>query len=550
MVTLCLLSTPCWAKKQKAPPSPASPASPGVRGMFEEAQRHYLAGRYTLALRGYHAILTKYSGHEPSLLQSAKALYRLDRFREAYGFYQRIPLGNLDVESTYEYGWTFYQANAWEGAYNAFRKIPKGHALYDLANYYGGIAAIKLRRYDEAEKMLDQAVVLPDRLAKSRAIYSKHVGALILLKEKGNLDAERYREKEAQSIAEKQRALDLKAMTSTNKPTDVVARTEHQGFRNIARYADLKLQKEHQTVDYHGLRTSSFDATIGQTNVASGVLLSARGERPPVLGLQVKLSAEHRNSKGQEQRLITDDEGSGLVRAIARDFGTNEQVHGKVESEIFGEVPLPGLIWWSTGANVQFTYPNFRRGNRSGSRKGYTAVAGRRGAATLGSEASYEEILDADTKPITKSGEFQVYSEGQVIDALTFKGQAGYKSFDYVTAESTIDGPDVRMQGEAQITQLLPFSVAISLQLTGQYLKNYIFHSIPSFREVASDGQVGIAKFTFEASPISFLQLGISEELKRSKWLLQNEAARESFELNVSDYTESFVAWVKVNLLF
>src|SRR5690606_4583050 len=108
----------------------------------------------------------------------------------------RVNPQGFDDETSYEYGWSFYTNKQWPGALYAVQRVTKGHALFDLANYYGAICAIKLKRYDEAEDMLDKAVVLPDKLAKSRTLYVKRGQARKLMQQKRVLAKERVDEKD------------------------------------------------------------------------------------------------------------------------------------------------------------------------------------------------------------------------------------------------------------------------------------------------------------------------------------------------------------------
>ena len=96
--------------KPHQPPKPNANKKrlPGVRGMFQVAQEYYEAGKYNQALGAYDALLRKYPGHEPAMMQLAKTLYRLDRIKDAYGVFAKINPQDLDPETAYEYGWSFY----------------------------------------------------------------------------------------------------------------------------------------------------------------------------------------------------------------------------------------------------------------------------------------------------------------------------------------------------------------------------------------------------------------------------------------------------------
>jgi tetratricopeptide (TPR) repeat protein len=161
------------SKKRAAPPF-------NLRAVLETANRYYEMGRLNDALIGYSAILQRYPAHTAAIVQSAKIYYRMDHYNVAAQLFNRIPVTELDPETSYEFGWSNFNLHNYDGALRGFQRVPQGHSLADLANYYGGIAAIKLRRFEVAEDMLEKSLVLPDKLAKSRGMYLKHVQALRL----------------------------------------------------------------------------------------------------------------------------------------------------------------------------------------------------------------------------------------------------------------------------------------------------------------------------------------------------------------------------------
>ena len=183
--------------RRKAAPVPAF----NLRGTLDTANRYYELGRYNDALLGYNAIIQRYPDHTAALMQAAKIYYRLDRYNEAATFFNRVAITELDPETSYEYGWAFFSLKNYEPALRGFQRVPPGHSLSDLANYYGGISAIKLKRFEVAEDMLEKALVLPDKLAKSRTLYLKHVQALRLLHQQHELANERELERETIALA-------------------------------------------------------------------------------------------------------------------------------------------------------------------------------------------------------------------------------------------------------------------------------------------------------------------------------------------------------------
>jgi tetratricopeptide (TPR) repeat protein len=542
----------------KGAAGPAKRRQPGVRGMFDAAQELYAAGRYPEALAAFDAILKKYPAHEPSIQQMAKALYRLDRFREAYAFYARLSPATLDPETTYEYGWTFYTAKSYEGALAAFQRLPKGHALYDLANYYGAICAIKLKRYDVAEEMLDKAVVLPDKLAKSRTLYVKHVQALRLLQQRSALGRERDREKlelEAERKRKKKEAEEAAAK-------ETVAGYKHQGLRGVTKEAAVAYAAEHQYIDDHGFKQSAFDAKVASFSLKSGPVIplpiKVGKDRQAAYGLELRLSAEDRVQTGDEQILVTDQSDQDVTRVLSRKAKVNGETgtaNGETKSGTFGgetwlEFPLPEGVWLALGGELEFTYPEFARGQREGFRRGFLGVGGRAGAVNYAGEGSYTEVVNEKTKPITNIVTADVTLSGELLAKLTAALDLTYKVFDYPRPELELDGPDEATSGEVSLKQDIPYGFSITGTVDYERQTNAVFHGLPTYGEVAADGDLYTGKLILAAAPFSFVSASLEEDVTQKKWKVQNEAARETFEVNTPDYVESFTAKISLNLAF
>lgn len=530
--------------KKEAPPK-ARKRPPGVRGMFEAAQELYDAGKYVQALTAYDMLLKKYPGHEPAIIQTAKTLYRLDRIKDAYAVFARVSPQHLDPETSYEYGWSFYTNKAWEGAFYAFQRVPKGHALYDLANYYGAICAIKLRRYEEAEDMLEKAVVLPDKLAKSRSLYIKHVQALRLMQQKSALAKERDKEKDALNEGDKK-----KTAKTTEPPVDDGTYT-HAGFKSITRSAKIKYDTIHQYIDHHGLKESNFDARVSTFEMKSGFIWplgSKTKERRTAFGLGITLAAEDRIIKGEEQQIVVSEDDKDLQRALISDLGTTDVKSGIAAAEPWIEFPLPENLWLALGGEINYTFVDFERANRTGHRKGYGEVNGTADRLTFGGSATYKEFLDTETKPISNVVESIVYVEREIIEQLTGKLKLTHSVFDYI--DEDLSGADSATEAAMYLTQLMP--LGFKLKAGAGYLTqtNYIFHGIPTYGQVSADGQTMLGRLAIVAEPFPFLTASVSQLFNKTNWTIDNEDATDAFEVTVPDYIEEFTATVSLNMAF
>ena len=168
---------------------------PGMLKLYKKATILYDQQKYDDAISIYSRILKTYPGHEPSRTYIAKSLYRLGRSNQAYKVFAQLKLDNLDPETSYEYGQTFFRKKKFETAYKAFKRIPNGHPLFDLSSYYGGVCAIRMKKYSEALDLFDQAVVLPSKLMASKKTLQKQTEEIVLNQQRKALEDQKKKPK-------------------------------------------------------------------------------------------------------------------------------------------------------------------------------------------------------------------------------------------------------------------------------------------------------------------------------------------------------------------
>ena len=84
-------------------------AAKGVVARYSQAMQLYDAGKFAEALVAFDQIHRAYPAHEPTTIQYAKTLYRLDRIPD--NLFARVNPQYLDPETSYEYGYAFYTQN-------------------------------------------------------------------------------------------------------------------------------------------------------------------------------------------------------------------------------------------------------------------------------------------------------------------------------------------------------------------------------------------------------------------------------------------------------
>ena len=538
--------------RRKAAPVPAF----NLRGTLDTANRYYELGRYNDALLGYNAIIQRYPDHTAALMQAAKIYYRLDRYNEAATFFNRVAITELDPETSYEYGWAFFSLKNYEPALRGFQRVPPGHSLSDLANYYGGISAIKLKRFEVAEDMLEKALVLPDKLAKSRTLYLKHVQALRLLHQQHELANERELERETIALATPKKR--VKTEVEAAPLADLVNMTNHQGFKAVQKNANLQYLVEQQTRSRGGDARNTFNAKIATFNLLSGPQITlpfrqgqTQGkERQGAVGLQLNLGIEHRDQSGTEQTVWAEVSDQILARQLSQRLGIKAQIYGKAGAEPWIELPLGSMLWFDIGGEINMMFGDFDKSKAFGYHRGFADLRGRFGFGTAYLSLVYRDIFEVNDQQIMQSGGGTLGLSSEVATKLTLGTELEHQQLNYFNEGELLDGPDSISSLNLNATQLLPLNLKIRAGAKYQLQNNYLFHNVPNYAQLSADGQNLTGKATFEGSPLPFLSLGVSTVVSSTTWQSHDEATKPAFEKAVPTYTQEMNLWAAVNLLF
>ncbi len=175
----------------KAEVRKVSRLQPNNARLYRKGVEAFEAKKFEDAADTFTQILQKQPDNTPSKVFLARSLYQLKRMPEAFKLFQQLELNVLDPEPSYEYGQTALKLNDFSGALKAFRNVPNGHPLFDLAGYYGGFCALKVGDYQLALDLLEQAVVLPSKLIKTQKLYQKEAERLLMQKQRDEVQTPR-----------------------------------------------------------------------------------------------------------------------------------------------------------------------------------------------------------------------------------------------------------------------------------------------------------------------------------------------------------------------
>lgn len=532
-------------------PAPhAAETNKGVVAMFAAAQKLYNAGKFNEALVIYDGIVKKYPSHEPSVIQYAKTLYRLDRIPESYNLFARVNPQYLDPETSYEYGYASYVNQRWDAALFAFKRVPQDHALYDLANYYGALSAVKLKKYTDAEEMLDKAVVLPDKLAKSRLLYQKHVQSLRHLQEKADL--------EKATVEEKNRLTAQKNKVNPPLPGAKPADTAyvHEGFLYVDRLAKLRVGQEQQTTDMHGYSKKKYNNNFGFFIFKHGPLMTlpmkSYGKNHSAFGLQLLAMVEDRTTKGKLERLIAYENSRDIVRAQTEEIESVHTTIGTVAAAPWIEFALPSDWWLGLTASLRFDYPKFERGQRSSTRYATPHIGRRFGlgkhkASILG-EYKFEQTTDSETEPLVDASTSSLTGEIDFTSDTILMTEFSLIHYNYQLP--TLAGPDDIYTGKLKVSQSFPLGIELMAFGAAAQQKNNIVRGLPTYDVATADGTTLSGGGHFVITPIPWFELRAKYEVAKTTWQVIQSDRVDAFEKNVADYTDQTTLSATLQTLF
>lgn len=561
------------ALSQNSKLRPATPSKNLVhpRETFAAAKKLFDAGSFAQALPQFEGILRQYPQFTPALVYYAKTLYRVDRIPESFQYFSRCDINTLDVTTSYEYGMAFFWMRQYEGALVAFRRVPAGHSLSDLANYYGGIAAMKMRFYADAEAMMEKAIVLPTKLAKSRALYLKHIKELKLLQEKEALAYERKMEKDRMQNAIKNAnsappttppaktkpspgtstAAQKNNEAPATKPADKPVEYEHQGFLKVEKGAFLEASYKSQNQDFHGYARKKSETQmtsfIFKGSKIFGFDPSSPQSKQSALGLELDLKADRTLTSGQERRNVVTDTDEDIQRIQISPPTKSITRAGSFALKPWLEFSLPEDVWIGMGGAVGYRYPDFEIKGRSGVYNGFVRAGRKLLPLSYSAMYNFVEITGEDNAPTMATHSASVVLNF-AMDKFYIDATFAYDSIQYL--DDTLDGPNSKAGASADNYVELPLGFYLGLFLSGQYQEENLVHNIPTYGEVSADGAVYTGKFYLIANPVSWFIAEINEQVQKSEWQVTPEAAQDTYERNQVDFLETFEAKASINLLF
>ncbi len=543
-----------------------------VAALYGAAQKDFSLNQYKSALQKLNALISKFPQYEPAKILLAKSLYRTERFNDAHTVFARLNLESLDAETSYEYGFSFYSADQFDPALKAFKRVPSSNALYDLAQYYGAVSAIKLRRIKEAEEMIEKAVVLPDKLSKSRVLLVKHIEAMRLMEEQKDLKNQR-------TAVQKENATDQQKTQQKTQQNEILKKPQvvpvvvfkdpfpkrstylapefdnrYLGVMDddkLERYAKLEFSTIDTVQDFRGNSTDTYRAQKGAFKFAAGpsfFLPKKFNGKEMVLGSQFYLGYEDQNAKGRRERIVVSEDTDNVPR-LEQD--PTQTVHSKIGSAGFTgwfEVPLPNSFYMGTSAQYFSLFPDLETGQRVG-RLDYSLFSGfREYPHTARVKFTYENVLDNNNRASGSVLITEIFYRYNLPFKMSIEPGATVKYFNYLS--EMVNGPDSSAAITAKISQSLPLGFALGTFGSYENQLSYSQYKINQTEQATADGIVTTGEIYLIAEPTAWIYGKIDQTLSQTRWTAKDPEKQSLVDKNISDYFSRLTMTAGINLIF
>lgn len=371
---------------------------------FAQAKFYFKLEKYSLALKTLTSLLEKRPNEEKVIVLAARTLLKLNRFRESVKYFRKVQLSELRSEEVYDYGLAFLTLRNYRRGLDAFERVPSGDALYDLAQFYGAVCAIKLREYALAESMLVRAEVLPDKLFESKTMYLKHLQEInqVLANPKKPTRSKSPREQKTRRPKDKKLKQKDEVITSPKefskaRQTEFVPEVSRRfGFIGglIQQGSDVRTNQDNEAAnDTYEEAFAGLFADFGGQSVTRNPL----GPGNILTGFQLEFKGIEREFTGTEKRDLAFEtfEEAEQNMAISQGYDPESgETLLRISSRLWLDVPLAQSLAVRAEPIISASYPEIDGNLATGLRGVHGAIYGRDNKFHYKLSATYLDFVD------------------------------------------------------------------------------------------------------------------------------------------------------------
>lgn len=498
------------------------------------AEENFLKGRFQEVITSLAPLAKAYPNNEKLWILIGRANFHLQNGSEAYSAFRRVNAIQLPPDIAYEYAWSFYSAGKYGVASKVFSTIPENHALTDLSNFYGALCAIELNQPDDAIRLLDKIVILPDRLTASKD--AARTAALALKQRQGNHGATK---------SEKQRTSQASSRPTQSVPLNSTPKKLQ--LPHTPPGTQLKALKTVQESDFHGYGRSKA-VTEGGIWLIDELPQFSNSDGSITFGIPIHAETQFLTKDGRIQRLQGNQgEEFGILRLVSDPPKTAHERVGLVGIAPFLEFSLGSFSALGVEAFQSYGFPKFEKTNRFGERGASASFVLEIGDWKSNLSVTSADLLDSKDQSMSNSLLAEFRQSLTLSDGLSGSASLYGSSIDYYA--SKIDGPDSVAGGSFGLSQSLPIGFSISGKLVFENHKNYNSYADESVTTASGTMQSGKCSLAF--SPFDWLHISTSAARNKFDWNpVGNEESRSSFRRNVADYIDTQSGEISLNLRF
>lgn len=517
-----------------------------VRKTFAAAKKDFEQNRMSEAARQFQNIVNKFPDHEPSLVFLGKIHYRDKKFQEAGKYFSRVNPKGQDPETLFEMGMTYTQLGRYREGISCLEAVPAGHQSYDLANFYAGRSALRLKQYEKARGFLRNATILPDTLADQRKIYLDHVQKVFELRERAALDRDLAQEKSkiskgvpAQSSGLPVRPVQGAPNQTQENPKPSLPKLEpapgltlrRKEIYLIEKTTNVFMARAHQDIQYKLGRSQVYDASIVGLQVRNGPSVTFNPQadgRKGRLALDLDLRGDQQVRTGRLERVLVVEESSDLEYYISDNPEKKREQYGRVDLKPVLELPLLQQAMIGFHGGFSYVFPNFDKRRGAGTRElGVKAKVWTGPLEFLGA-FDFREALDQENERILNFYESSLQAFWFPADDLEISLKGSYGLYQYFLP--SLDGPDEFLRLGLMGKWLLPLGFELGGRMESAQLKNYVYHGVSRSKEIRADGANFSGQAFVRAMPFPFAGLEMDYTISDNDWTMISNDPDEQVE--------------------
>jgi hypothetical protein len=520
-----------------------------VRKTFAAGKKDYEQNRLSEAAKQFQGIVNKFPDHEPSLIFLGKIHYRDKKYQEAGKYFSRVSPKGQDPETLFEMGMTYTQLGLYREGIACLEAVPAGHQSYDLANFYAGRSALRLKQYEKARSLLRNATILPDTLAEQRKIYLEHVQKVFDLREKAALERDLAQEKSKASkgTATQPSGPPDKPATTTQPDTTSDSKSplpklgpspglslRTKEIYKIEKTTNIFMAREHQDIQYKLGRSQVYDASIFGIQVRNGPSHNFKSQadgRKGRVALDLDLRGDQQVRTGRLERVLVVEESSDLEYYISDNPEKKREQFGRVDLKPVLELPLLHQAMLGLHGGFSYVFPNFDKRRGAGTRElGIKAKVWTGPLEFLGG-FDFREALDAENDRILNFYETSLHAFWFPADDLELSLKGSYGLYQYFLP--SLDGPDEFLRIGLIGKWLLPLGFELGGRMESAQLKNYVYHGVSRGKEIRADGVNFSGQAFVRAMPFPFAGFEMDYTISDNDWSMISVDEQVEFFANV-----------------